>query len=251
MTSSQDRQQALYDEIHDDYSRNLYDEWSMRYRDRFIHTPMFAGLDLNGKRFAELMCGDGPATDFARRQWPAVECHGYDISARACAAYSERTGFPADRCDIITTPLPAAGFDVIAVVGGLHHVVRDLAPVVRNIHQALTPGGMLVMMEPNRDYFLEWVRRIWYRFDKYFDETTEAALSYRAVRSRFDAEFEERCVAYGGGPAYFLVLMNMLFRIPGSWKSFYSPGLMQLERAWCAIPTAHAQAFFVAQWLKR
>jgi len=251
MTSSQDRQKALYEQIHDDYSRNLYDERSMEYRDRFIHEPMFAGLDLDGRRLGELMCGDGPATEFAKRRWPSVRCQGYDISPRACAAYTERTGFPAHSFDIITAPLPTSAFDVIAIVGGLHHVVGDLDPVIRNIHQALAPGGILTMMEPNRDYVLESVRRLWYRFDKYFDETAEAALSYPDLRARFHAMFDERRVDYRGGPAYFLVLMNMVFRIPGSWKGAYSPALMQLERVWTKMPTPYSKAFFVAQWAKR
>jgi SAM-dependent methyltransferase len=249
--SSQARQEALYDAIHDDYSRHLYDDRSTQYRDRFINAPLFAGIDLDGKRLAEVMCGDGPATTFAKRTSATVACEGYDISARACDAYRQQTGFPAHHHDLIATPLPAASFDVVAIVGGLHHVVGNLDTVVRNIHHSLKSGGILTMMEPNRDYVLELGRRAWYRFDKYFDASSEAALSYPRLRVQFQSLFTERRVVYGGGPAYFLVLMNMMFRIPQSWKRVYSPALMQAERAWSRLPTRYVQAFFVAQWIKR
>jgi SAM-dependent methyltransferase len=250
VTTPQSRQEALYEAIHDDYSRNLYDAPSTAYRDRFIHAPMFAGLDLNGAVMAEVMCGDGPATTYVKERFPAAACHGYDLSPAACAAYSARTGFTAVRHDIIGGALPPAAFDVVAVVGGLHHVVADLDAVVANIHGSLKPGGVFTMMEPNRDYVLEIVRRVWYRFDRYFDERSEAALSYPELSARFGALFEERAVTYGGGPAYFLVLMNMVFRIPQSWKRLYAPALMLAERAWRSVPVRQTQAFFVAQWVK-
>lgn len=249
--TTQERQQAHYEAIHEDYSRHMYDAESTAYRDRFINGPLFAGIDLHGKRLAEIMCGDGPATMFAKTRSATVACEGYDLSPTACKTYSERTGCPGYVHDIITSHLPTAAFDVVVVVGGLHHVVGNLDAVVRNIHRALKPGGMLTMMEPNREYALEIGRRIWYRFDKYFDESSEAALSYSELIGRFGSLFTERSVVHCGGPAYFLVLQNMVFRIPQSWKRVYSPLLMQIERAWAHIPTRYAQAFFVAQWVKR
>ena len=249
--TTQERQQAHYEAIHEDYSRHMYDAQSTAYRDRFINGPLFAGIDLNGKRLAEIMCGDGPATIFAKSLSSSVACQGYDLSPTACSAYTTRTGSPSHVHDIITKPLPTAAFDVIVVVGGLHHVVANLDAVIRNIHQGLKPGGVLTMMEPNRAYVLEFGRRLWYRFDKYFDESSEAALSHTDLIARFGSLFAERSVVHCGGPAYFLVLQNMVFRIPQLWKRIYAPLMMQLERAWALVPTRFAHAFFVAQWVKR
>ena len=47
-----------YERIHSDYARHYYDQTSMAYRRRFIYDHLLAGLDLNGKRVADLACGN-------------------------------------------------------------------------------------------------------------------------------------------------------------------------------------------------
>ena len=163
------RQQELYETIHDEYNRHLYDDTSNAYRDQFINANMFRGLDLNDCDVAEIMCGIGQATQYIKSRYPTARCRGYDISRSACEEYTRVTGCPATVSDIIANPLPESQFDAIAVVGGLHHVSAARDQVIANIHAALRPGGLLVMMEPNADYVLEAARKIWYRRDRFFD----------------------------------------------------------------------------------
>jgi SAM-dependent methyltransferase len=115
---------------------------------------MVDGLDLDERDVAEIMCGVGQATQYLRSAFPTARCHGYDISRSACEEYARITGRPATACDIVAEPLPENRFDVIVVGGGLHHVAADLDKIVTNLHAALKPGGVFVMMEPNADYFL-------------------------------------------------------------------------------------------------
>jgi SAM-dependent methyltransferase len=244
-------QQALYEAIHDDYSRHLYDPTSNAYRDTFINSALFEGLDLESKQFAEIMCGNGQATLYARDRFPNARCQGFDISRAACAGYTRWTGAPGNVSDIIVDKLPAEAFDVIAVVGGLHHVGEHVEAVIRNVHQALKPSGVFTMMEPNKDYFLEAARRLWYRNDRYFDANMEAAISYPALRRSCAHLFEERSARHLGGPAYFLILMSMVLRVPLGLKPYIAPPLMRIERAWNLIPARQAHAIFVAQWKKR
>ena len=157
---TQSSQQALYERIHDEYVRHHYDATSNAYRDAFNNCSLFEGLDLNGKSMAEIMCGNGQATLFAKSRFPGVHCQGFDISRRACEEYTQWTGFPATASDILTEPLPREAFDVIAVIGGLHHVIRGLDAAMTNVHAALRPGGTLMMMEPNSDYVLESIRKL-------------------------------------------------------------------------------------------
>jgi SAM-dependent methyltransferase len=248
---TQPSQQVLYEEIHDEYVRHLYDKTSNAYRDAFINSALFNGVDLDGKTMAEIMCGNGQATLYAKSRFPSLNCHGFDISRRACDDYTRSTGFPATVSDILTEPLPREAFDAIVVVGGFHHVVRELDAAMTNVHNALRPGGVLLMMEPNSDYVLESLRRIWYRADRYFDADDERALSYRTLHARYRDKFDERGVWHRGGPGYFLILMSMVFRIPLSAKRYFAPPLMVLETMWNLIPFRRAHAFFAAQWTKR
>jgi len=248
---TQSSQQVLYEQIHDEYARHLYDATSNAYRDAFINSSLFEELDLNGKSMAEIMCGNGQATLFAKSRFPGIHCHGFDISRRACEEYTQWTGFPATASDILNEPLPRETFDAVAVVGGLHHVIRNLDTVMNNVHAALRPGGTLLMMEPNSDYVLESIRKLWYRADRYFDADDEQALSYKTLQSTYNALFQERHVRHLGGPAYFLILMSMVFRIPLGAKPYLAPPLMRLERLWNTIPYRRVHAIFVAQWTKK
>jgi SAM-dependent methyltransferase len=144
--------------------------------------------------------------------------------------------------------MPEASYDVIAVVGGLHHVVNHLDAVMSNIHAALKPGGILVMMEPNAKYFLELVRRIWYRMDPLFDEKNEAAIAYPRFLERYESLFEEVNVRYAGGPAYYLVLSSLVLRVPHRLKRLYSPAFIASQTMWNKLPRPQFHAFFVAQW---
>lgn len=245
------RQQELYESIHDEYSRHLYDETSNAYRDQFINATMFKGLDLNGCDVAEIMCGNGQATQYIRSKYPTARCRGYDISRSACEEYTGVTGSPATVSDIVAEPLPENQFDAIVVVGGLHHVARERNKVIVNIHSALKPGGTFVMMEPNADYILEAARKIWYRRDRFFDADSEQALSYQRLRLDFAHLFDERRVCHLGGPGYFVILMSLVLRIPLKAKPLIAPVFMQIEKIWNRIPVRQAHAIFVAQWKKR
>lgn len=245
------RQQELYETIHDEYNQHLYDDTSNAYRDQFINAAMFKGLDLNDRDVAEIMCGVGQATQYIRSKYPTARCSGYDISRSACEDYTRITGCPATACDIVAEPLPESRFDTIVVVGGLHHVALALDKVIANLHAALKPDGILVMMEPNADYVLEAVRKIWYRRDRLFDADSEQALSYRRLRQDYAQLFEEKSATHLGGPGYFVILMSLVLRIPLKAKPWIAPAFMQIEKIWNRIPLRQAQAIFVAQWKKR
>lgn len=247
---SSKRQEEHYEAIHDDYVRHYYDRGAAAYRDRFINSPLFDDLTLEGGRVAEIMCGDGPLTAYLLSRHQALEVEGFDISPKACAAYERATGCPSKVVDITETPLPAGRFDVIAVCGGLHHVAHHLEPTLRNIHQALKPGGRLVAFEPSSRYFLESLRKIWYRADDLFEADNEAALDDRLLTDMMTGLFERESVSYGGGAGYFLVLNSLIFRIPLRLVRIYAPPLVALETLWNVLPLPGLHAYFVARWRK-
>jgi SAM-dependent methyltransferase len=244
------RQKHHYDAIHSSYEDHYYDEQSLAFRERFYYDPLFEGLDLNGCRVADLASGSGHNSVALLKRFPKAVVTGFDISTAACEAYRRNVGRPGIETDLTRRLDNAGTFDVAMVVGGLHHCVADLPAVLANLATMLKPGGRLLMLEPNRAFALDGVRRLWYRLDRYFDAATERALTPSELLKHAGARFIPERVAYYGGPGYFLISQSLLFRIPKPVKRAISPPLMVVERTFNRLPLPWLHPYFVARWLR-
>ena len=244
-------QRDHYNAIHDEYDAHYGDESSLEYRRRFFLDPLLEGLDLGGLDVADLAAGSGYTTKELLARYPSVKPVGFDISDEACRAYEAATGCPAHRIDLTRDVQLDRRFDVAIVIGGLHHCVSGLDKVLQNVGGLLKPGGLFLMVEPNRDCWLEPLRRAWYRRDKYFEASTEAALSHDAILRSADRLFEGMSVTYAGGPAYFLICNSLVLRVPRNLKPVMDRPLLQLERWFNALPGRAPFPFFIARWRRR
>ncbi len=244
------RQKQHYEAIHAEYEDHYYDPESMRYRERFFFAPLFEGLDLNGKSVLDMACGSGHNSLALLQRFPSARVTGFDISSAACADYRRNLG---QRCieGDLTAPLrEAATFDVAMVLGGLHHCVVDLQQALDNVARFLRPGGLFLMLEPNREFVLEGARRLWYRADRYFDAPTEAALAHAELLQRAGARFDLRRVRYLGGPGYFLISQSLLFRMPKPLKRAIASPLMAVDAIYNRLGIKWLHPYFVAQWVR-
>ena len=240
-----------YDDILDEYDQHYYDQYSLRYREQFILEPLLEGIDLRGKRVADLASGSGETSRFLSRRFPGVECEGFDVSPEACRRYREKTQRPAQEFDLTQGRYEGEPFDAAIIMGGLHHCATDLEGTLTAIARMLRPGGTFLLFEPNRDYMLEALRRVWYRFDRYFDAANEMALSHADLLAAGRGAFECQRVRYFGGPAFFLVYNSLVFRMSGTTKAAIAPGLMRLESAYNQLTPRWLFASFLAQWVRR
>ena len=247
MTSTNPQAQH-YNEILDDYDRHYYDRYSLAYRERFILEPLLKGVDLCGKRVADLASGSGETSIYLAEEFQGVELTGFDVSPKACRRYRERVGRPAHEMDLTTGCYEGERFDAAIIMGGLHHCVANLPQALRAISTMLKPGGTLLMSEPNRDYALEALRRLWYKRDGYFDASNEAALSHEAVLDAAGGAFACEHLEYFGGPAFFLVYNSLIFRLPHSVKAVVSPPLLAVEALYNRVPVRSIFASFLARW---
>jgi SAM-dependent methyltransferase len=245
------RQQAHYEIIHDEYHAHYYDTWSLAYRERFILDPLLAGVDLNRKRVLDVASGSGFNTQLLQRRYPGVIATGVDISPSACAAYTDVTGFPAVQADLTQPHRWAEPFDAAIVIGGLHHCVSNLPQTLDNLAAAIRPGGLLLMMEPSAECWLEGARRLWYRQDRFFDAPTEHALSHDRMLASADRLFEPVMRRYIGGPAYFLVLNSLVLRVPIRAKALVSRLTFPMEALFNRFNSAAAAPVFLARWRRR
>jgi SAM-dependent methyltransferase len=251
MQSSGSWQKEHYDTIHDDYEHHYYDEQSMAYRERFYYAPLFADLELNHRAVADIASGSGHNSLALLRRFPHAEVTGFEISSVACEAFRRNVGRPCIETDL-TQPLTLhpRGFDVAMIFGGLHHCVANLPMVFQNLALLVKPGGLVLMVEPNREFVLDWVRRVWYRVDRYFDSANERALNHSELLVEAAQFFSLQRVGYYGGPGYFLISQSLLFRMPKSAKAVISPGLMAIESAFNAVPVKWAHPYFIARWVR-
>ena len=240
-----------YDDILDEYDQHYYDEYSLRYREQFILEPLLEGIDLRGKRVADLASGSGETSRFLSLKFPGVQCEGFDVSPEACRRYREKTQRPARQFDLTTGVYEGEPFDAAIIMGGLHHCASDLESTLRAVAQMLRPGGTFLLFEPNRDYMLETLRRLWYRFDRYFDAGSEMALSHSDLLAAGAEAFDCRRLRYFGGPAFFLVYNSLVFRMPARTKAAIAPGLMGVERMYNRLTPRWLFASFLAQWVRR
>lgn len=241
-------QKAHYEIIHDAYEAHYYDETSMAYRHRFIYEPLFEGVQLNGASVADLACGSGHNSLALREYFPSVSTTGYDISESACRDYQLHVGGAAHQVDLTQPLTPAETHDAAIVIGGLHHCVVDLGTTFRNIARMIRPGGRFFMMEPNDEFFLSAVRRIWYRKDQWFEADSEAALKHKEIASLAAPYFVPRRVIYIGGPAFYLILNSLITRVPLRAKPYLASVLFPFETLYNRLPGHAAFAVFLAEW---
>ena len=246
--ASERQQQRHYDTIAADYEAHYSDEWSVEYRRRFIYEPMFAGLNLAGLQVLDAMCGSGQTTSYLLARGASVT--GLDISNEVVDTFQSRwAGANVVKRSLLDSGLPDNSFDCVAVVGGLHHIHPNLKAAVREIHRVLKPGGHFCFMEPHSGSLPDVVRKVWYRFDRFFSDN-EAAIDVSALQRDFRGSFELRKVNYLGNVAFLLVLNSLIFRIPPKSKRLFAPLLMKLEPWINKLQTKLTSCFVVTQWQK-
>ena len=248
MTTKVNPQKAHYEKLHNVYEAHYYDPTSMWYREREIYNRLFMGLDLNGWRIADLACGSGHNSLAVKRRYPQAELVGFDISEDACRAYRNNTGAPDHQCDLTRPMSVDTAFDAAIIIGGLHHCVLDLRQALANIASIVRNGGYLLMFEPNDDFVLSVVRKVWYQKDDYFESSSERALRHDEILVLSGESFELERVRYLGGPAYFFILNSLVTRVPLSAKRYIAPAMMAGEWLYNRLPGRWLFPTFTAIW---
>lgn len=245
---AQKKQARHYDEVLTDYDAHYGDACSLRYRERFIHRPLFHGIDLSGMAVLDGMCGGGETTGGLLQRGAHVT--GLDLSERQLAAY--RRKWPQCRtvcASILESRLETSSLDCVVVVGGLHHVHPHVHAAIEEIHRILRPGGYFCFFEPHARSWPDVVRKQWYKRDRFF-ERNEQSVDVDELKRAFGGRFDFLREHYGGSIAYLLVLNSMIFRIPVRLKPLYTPPLMVVEGLLQGLHGKRLSMFAVCQWRK-
>ncbi len=242
-------QRAHYEEIGAAYEVHYSDPTSREYRDRFFHEPMFRGLDLAGKTALDGMCGSGSLSVYLSQQGAQVS--GLDISPTQMAMYADKLPHCQAVCgSMMESGLPDASFDLIAVVGGLHHLHPQLPQAIDEVHRLLKPGGWFCFVEPHTGSLPDILRGLWYRVDPLFEEN-EAAVDVAQIKRLNEHRFDFEIERYMGNVAYIVVLNSMVLRIPVQLKKYYAGAAMQLETVMNAMLPKLLACYTICRWRKR
>lgn len=240
----------MFEDMHDRYSEATTDRYAEAYKEEFIYRPVLRELE-SAKSLMELASGVGSASGWMRDHHPDLEISGCDISESAARDFTERHDRPCFVWDLTRPIEPEETYDAVLVMGGIHHLVADLPTAFANISRLLNPGGKLIMTEPNADFVLEPLRKLWYKLDTdHFDAENEHALSHPKLAKEHAGSLTPSSLSYVGGPAYFLLLQNWVLRIPNGTKKFIAPALMVAERLYHRLPGRLPFSTFVAVWEK-
>ncbi|HEY6122505.1 MAG TPA: class I SAM-dependent methyltransferase [Pyrinomonadaceae bacterium] len=247
-TGTEHLQKLHYDKIGKEYESHYGDPCSRQYRERFIHEPMFAGLELRGLDVLEAMCGNGQTTEFLLSKGARVT--GLDISATEIGSFKQRWPDCKATCaSILNSGFASASFDCVATVGGLHHLHPHLGEAVSEIHRILKAGGSFCFAEPYQGSLPDLVRSFWYKHDSLF-ASNESSIDINALRKDLAAAFSFGGERYMGNIGYLLVLNSMVFRIPVRLKPLYSPIVMAGESFINRFVGKWSSCFVVCQWQK-
>jgi SAM-dependent methyltransferase len=242
-------QRNHYNLIGTKYHLHYGDSWSIKYRDTFINSVMLKDVPLQGNAVLDAMCGGGETTQYLLQAGARVSA--IDIS-EAVVAINQREWPQCDvKCaSILNTGFPDNHFDVVVIVGGLHHSHPHCLEAIQEMHRILKPGGFFCFAEPHLGSILDSLRVFWYRHDKLF-MPNEAALDVNDLKRSFSSEFEFVGETYGGNLAYFLVLNSMVFRIPLYLKRLYSPVLFWAESLVNKFQGRKWSCFVACTWRKK
>lgn len=246
-SESEQKQKLHYDRISQEYNLHYSDEWSVRYRDQFLHEVLFHGLELQGKRVLDAMCGYGDVTRYLLDR--GADVVGLDISEKQIEAYKARWQCEGVAASILDHGLENESFDIVVVLGALHHMPPHLNESIAAIHRLLRPGGALCFAEPHRHSILELPRQLWYRLDPLFEENEES-IDIDEIENTFAEEFPRRETVYGGSFGYLFVLNSMVLRIPLWLKQYYSPIAFWLEAQFGKLKIRALTLFVAGRWHK-
>ncbi len=106
----------------------------------------------------------------------------------------------------ITTYSPQDTYDIMILIGGLHHVYRHTEHVIQLLNKALKPGGYLINFEPTHDNPLyAYVRKQIYNKNDLFDEDTEEGFPLKSLNGFFQQNgFEIKDQIYPGLLSYIM-----------------------------------------------
>jgi len=174
-----ERQRAHFDSIAAEYyaarrNSNHVLLKSLIWKEFFSRWPGPRRADLE---VLEAMCGFADGKDIIENGlgFPA-RYTGFDYSSEVVARLQDVRPDLRVTCADVTTFTTAHQYDIVMLLGGLHHVPDAAGDVILRLTGALKPGGYFINLEPTHgNVVFRLIRQAIYRRNTLFDSATEQA----------------------------------------------------------------------------
>ena len=256
MNYKKNSQQLHFDQILDEYRSAYHSRGSNHYKHKLIYSkivPLIREKWPNGCQILEVACGSGE-NSFQLRELLGdnYKFSGTDISGESVAAFNQIMGSQSAQVKNFMDAEDSwsSQFEVVLIIGGLHHMVDGLDTVFKNINSATKPRGILLFVEPNAR-FLDVVRRWWYRRDGFFEEDHESALDERFLFSKYGVGWNQVHVSYFGFVGFFVILQSMVLRTPKFLQHVLFRPLTRLDVFCSTFFPQSCLAAYICSWEKQ
>ena len=158
-------------------------------------------------RVLEAMCGFAEGKQIIEDGLGVeVQYSGLDYSDEVVAKVKKMRPDLNVVCEDVTQFEPTQIYDIVILLGGLHHVPDAAPDVVERLATALREGGYFISFEPTHDNTLfRLVREFTYRRNSLFDDSTERAFVLKDLIAMYEnAGFSPLKIMYPGLLSYVL-----------------------------------------------
>ena len=235
-----EQQRTHFNEISDEYFAARKHPNHLLLKD-LIWSHFFArnrniGTDI--KRVLEPMCGMAEGYAIITKNIGAEFSYvGFDYSERMVAIAREKNPqLEIEWNDVTRYEPPNRLFDMVMLIGGLHHVYSHTEAVLVNLRKCLYRGGYFLSFEPTHaNWLTRWTRRRVYNANRLFDADTEQGFEYRDLQHHFEnAGFEKVDEVYPGLLAYVLYYNPDAFPMLNIGGKFLIKSLFAFDRLFWA-----------------
>ena len=151
-------------------AKHQFDAWCHSY-DRSIlqkiffkpaHDAILANIDPEKHlKILDVGCGTGRLASRILSEFPNTHVTGLDLSSKMLAKAKSNCSVFGDRLTLVegdseNLPFELGSFDLAVCVHSFHHYPNQLE-VTKELQRVLSPGGMTLLVDANRDNFLGWI----------------------------------------------------------------------------------------------
>lgn len=184
-----DKQNEHFKQISQEYYEARKNKNHLKYKE-LLFQYMLKDIDVDQTRrlmILEPMCGYGEGEKIIRTYLTENFAYeGFDYSDTLIQKAKENRPEINIYKQDVTKFHSSQKYDVIILLGGIHHVPDYAESVCRSLADALKKDGLFISFEPtNNNVFVQLVRNIIYRRNHLFDEGTERAFSLKQFNRIF------------------------------------------------------------------
>ena len=144
-------------------------------------------LQKDGLTVLEPMCGYGEGKDILEKYLnKKIIYSGFDYSSNLIKKIKENNPLADVEEMDITKYIPTKKYDLIIIIGGLHHVPFHTDKVLGTLYDSLNKDGYFIYFEPTHNNFLfKKIRERIYKKNSFFDNETEQAFELSKINNLF------------------------------------------------------------------